>query len=99
VIVPSSLEDLCGPSSGVVELPVEVYWSGAPRFDLADPHEAAAMCDAVLDVAATVDVLAQYLNADLLRRVWPILSMDRTKRDAWEGQFPELRRKRRAAAA
>ena len=99
VIVPSSLDDLCGPASGLVELPVEVYWSGSPQFDLADPHEAAAMCDAVLDTAATVDVLARYLNADVLMRVWPVLGMERAKRDEWERRFPELRRHRLGAAA
>jgi hypothetical protein len=66
VIVPASLDDLHGPGSGVVDLPVHLYWSGAPQFDLADPHQAAALCDAVLDAAATPDVLARYLNADVL---------------------------------
>jgi hypothetical protein len=99
VVVPASLDDLRGPGSGVVELPVHLYWSGSRRFDLADPHQAAALCDAVLDTAATTEVLAQYLNADVLTRAWPVLGMSRMKRDAWESQFPVLRRRRLAAAA
>jgi hypothetical protein len=99
VIVPSSLGDLHGPESGVVELPVELYWSGSAEFDLADPQQAAAMYDAVLDTASTADVLSRYLNAGVLIRVWPVLGMTRAKRNEWETRFPELRRQRIAAAA
>jgi hypothetical protein len=100
VIMPASLDDLSGSASGVVELPVRLYWSGGSRqFDLADPHQAADMCEAVLDTAATAGDIARYLNADLLIRVWPVLGMSRAKRDAWESQFPVLRRQRLAAAA
>jgi hypothetical protein len=99
VIPPARLDDLRGPGSGVVELPVHLYWSGSRRFDLADPHQAAALCDAVLDAAATTDVLARYLNADVLMRAWPVLGMNRAKRETWERQFPALRQRRLAAAA
>jgi hypothetical protein len=99
VIVPASLDDLHGPASGVVELPVRLYWSGSRQFDLTDPHQAADMCEAILDTAATVGDIARYLNADLLIRVWPVLGMSRAKRDAWESQFPVLRRQRLATAA
>jgi hypothetical protein len=99
VIVPASLDDLRGPGSGVVDLPVHLYWSGYRQFDLADPHQAAALCDAVLDAAATTDALARYLNADVLIQTWPVLGMGRLKRDAWERQFPVLRLRRLAAAA
>jgi hypothetical protein len=99
VIIPASLDNLCGPASGVVELPVRLYWSGSRQFDLADPHQAADVCEAVLDTAATADDIAHFLNADLLIRVWPVLGMSRAKRDAWESRFPVLRRQRLAAAA
>jgi hypothetical protein len=98
-IVPASLDDLCGPASGVVELPVRLYWSGSRQFDLTDPHQAADLCEAVLDTAATAGDVTAYLNASLLIRAWPVLGMSRAKRDAWEGRFPVLRRQRLTAAA
>lgn len=97
--MPVSLEDLHGPVSGVAELPVRLYWSGSRRFDLADPDQAADMYEAVLDVAATLEDLASYLNADVLIRVWPVLGMTRAKQSAWESRFPVLRRQRLAAVA
>jgi hypothetical protein len=35
--LPPARENLAGPSSGVVELPLDLAWSGDRRFDLADP--------------------------------------------------------------
>jgi hypothetical protein len=99
VIVPASLDDLQGPASGVVELPVRLCWSGSRQFDLADLDQAADMYEAVLDVATTVDDLVRYLDADLLVRVWPVLGVARPKQGMWEGRFPVLRRQRLAAAA
>jgi len=98
-VMPASLDDLRGPASGVVELPVRLYWSGPREFDLADPDRVADMCEAVLDVSATADDLARYLNAGLLISVWPVLGLNRAKRDAWENRFPVLRHQRLAAAA
>jgi hypothetical protein len=83
----------------VVELPVRLYWSGCRRFDLADPDQAADLCEAVLDTAATAGDITRWLDAGLLIRSWPALGMSRAKRDAWESRFPVLRRRRLAAAA
>jgi len=33
------LDRLVGPTDGVVELPLDLAWSGDRRFDLADPVE------------------------------------------------------------
>jgi hypothetical protein len=99
VIVPADLTDLRGPASGTVELPVRLYWSGCRRFDLEDPHQAADLCEAVLDTAATAADITAFLNADLLIRAWPVLGLSRAKREVWESRFPVLRRQRLAAAA
>jgi hypothetical protein len=99
-IVPASLDDLHGPASGVEELPVRLYWSaGSRRFDLADPDQITAMCEAVIDAATTIGDIVRYLNADLLVRAWPDLGVNRVKRHAWESQFPVLRQQRLGAAA
>jgi hypothetical protein len=100
VIVPARLDDLRGPASGVEELPVRLYWSaGSRQFDLANPDQVTALCEAVIDSATAIGDITRYLNADLLVRAWPALGMDRVKRDAWESRFPVLRRQRLGAAA
>src|SRR5579862_8128340 len=82
VVIPASLDDLHGPAAGVVELPVRLYWSGSREFDLADRHQAADLCEAVLDTAATVADLSAYLNPDVLTHAWPVLGLNRRKREA-----------------
>jgi hypothetical protein len=92
VLVPGSLAELKGPKSGVVELPITLYWSGRdPKFNLDDHYEAIRMYLAVLDAARSVDDLATYLNGDLLAELWPELRLARAKRGPWEDRFGELR--------
>lgn len=98
-IVPGSLDDLKGPRSGVVELPLTLFWSLPDRrFDLGDRCRAVDMYLAVLDAARDTADLAAYLNRDLLADLWPDLHLTRAKRAPWEARFSELRPGAAAAA-
>ena len=60
VLVAISLADLSGPASGVVELPLHLFWSSPDRvFSLDDPDERRRPCD-----------LAIFLNGGLLAVLW-----------------------------
>jgi hypothetical protein len=92
VIVPGSLDDLKGPRSGVVELPITLFWSlPERRFDLSDRCRAIDLYLAVLDAARDPADLATYLNGELLAELWPDLHLTRAKRGPWETRFEELR--------
>lgn len=92
MIVPGSLDDLKGPKSGVVELPITLFWSLPDRqFDLGDRCRAIDMYLAVLDAARDPGDLATYLNGELLAELWPDLHLTRAKRGPWETRFEELR--------
>jgi hypothetical protein len=92
VIVPGSLDDLKGPASGVVELPLTLFWSLPDRrFDLGDRSRAIDMYLAVLDAARGPGDLAAFLNGELLAELWPDLHLTRAKRGPWETRFEELR--------
>jgi hypothetical protein len=91
VAVPDSLDDLKGPGSGVVELPITLFWSRPDRkFNLDDRYQAIDMYLAVLD-RGSVDELATYLNRKLLVELWPDLHLTRAKRLPWQARFAELR--------
>jgi hypothetical protein len=92
-VVVASLSGLHGPGSGLVRLPRRLYWSGEDEnavFSMDDPDQAGLVYEQVLDSARTVADLAGYLNADLLRVLWPNLGMTRERRQAWEAVNPEL---------
>jgi hypothetical protein len=91
VAVPDSLDDLKGPGSGVVELPITLFWSRPDRtFNLDDRYQAIDMYLSVLD-RGDVHELASYLNGKLLVELWPDLHLTRAKRLPWQARFAELR--------
>lgn len=45
--VPDSLEELTGPTSGVVELPQRLDWPEQGRYDLSDPRQRNLMYERV----------------------------------------------------
>ena len=91
VVVPASLESLHGPAEGLVELPQRLFWSGSDRvFDLSDRDRLAEMYEAVFDAARTETDLAEYLNGEVLARLWPDLALAPRVRRAWEAVHWQL---------
>jgi hypothetical protein len=91
-VVAAALADLHGPATGIVELPLRLFWSAPDRtFNLDARHDALAMYQTVLGEARTGDDLTSYLNADLLRRLWPALHLPAYIRQAWETAHADLR--------
>ncbi|MFP5347528.1 MAG: transcriptional regulator [Actinomycetes bacterium] len=90
--VVDSLDQLRGPSGGVVELSHSVLWApGGGRVDLDEPGGVGLAYRAVL-AEGSIDDLVHVLNRDRLIEVWPELMLPRRVRDMWESRFPELRR-------
>nr|WTB33040.1 hypothetical protein OG781_29410 [Streptomyces sp. NBC_00830] len=95
--LPASLDELSGPVTGTVELPLHLAWSGLRAFDLGNTKLLLGMYRIVLNNGLLEDFV-QYLDRDLLIAHWPILRkmLGRGVRGMWEESFEELRR---AAAA
>jgi hypothetical protein len=99
-VIAVALDDLDGPGSGVLELPVSVCWSlESPRFDLSDRGQVRSAYKFVIDAARQPEHLIPYLNAALLKDVWDDLGLPRRKRAAWEELNPGLRSRPTATAA
>jgi hypothetical protein len=91
--LPRSLEDLAGPASGTVQLPLHVAWSGLTAFDLDKPKPRMSLYRVVLAEGQRDDLMV-YLNRELLIGQWPVLRtlVSRHIRSVWESTFPELAR-------
>lgn len=88
---PTSLDELTGPASGVVQLPIRVLWvPGERRFDVGRDDTGRVVYQAVL-AEGVVDDQREFLNRDRLIELWPTLSLDQRVVQLWEGRFPELR--------
>lgn len=88
--VVDNLAELAGPRSGIVKLPVSIDWSADPTHNIDDPKQARIMYEIVLSEALSEATLAQWLNLDLLRQLWPSLRLPRYVRNAWETAHPDL---------
>ncbi len=89
-VVPASLDQLTGPNSGTVELPVHIDWGPERTYDLDDPDSRLSMYIRVISEASTVDELARYLNKALLIELWPQLRLPRHCVRLWHSTFPQL---------
>jgi len=91
-VVPVGLDELHGPSSGLVTPPRRLWWSGEEgvAFDLSDRGHAAELYEAVLEAARTYRDITDHLNAGLLIELWPELGMRRATRQAWEAAHSVL---------
>jgi hypothetical protein len=98
-LVAPDLTQLRGPTTGVIELPHRLVWQPAPnrRFDLDDEYERLKVYEIVLREAIRVDELTTWLDAALLRRLWPELYLPRGVRRAWETRHPVLTSRQAAA--
>ena len=89
VVVAASLAELRGPTEGVVELPIWLFWQPDRRFDMSEPAVARWMYQTVLREAARPEDLG-YLNGELLVKMWPELCLPPGVRQAWVEQHPAL---------
>ncbi len=93
VLVAVSLADLRGPSSGMVELPLHLYWSGLHGwFSLDDPAGRRRVYTIVLREACSPDDLAAFVDGSALTAVWPDMILPGLVRKAWEDQRRRTRR-------
>lgn len=87
--VPSSLDDLAGPRTGVVELGGHIDTSPHPMYDLDDSDQVWALYTRVVRDGTLRDQRA-FLDRDLLLELWPSLLLPVRCRSRWETRFPEL---------
>jgi hypothetical protein len=75
VLVVADLACHHGPAAGIVERPLWLYWSGEHgRFDLDNPAARLMVYATVLPEARALADLTDYLDGDILVRMWPKLS-------------------------
>ena len=88
--VPSSLDELKGPTDGAVRLPRHIDWGPAYVYDLAEESDLLLMYERVIREAQSTFDLRAYLNGSTLRRLWSDLFLPLPVRAAWQALFPEL---------
>jgi len=92
VLVIDDLADLRGPVTGLVELPLRLFWSlPGHRFDLDDPDMRRWYYQTVLREASRAEDLTAYLDGATLASLWAGLFLPKGVRRAWEERHQSLR--------
>ena len=90
-LVAADLDDLRGPTTGTIELPLRLFWYPDRTFDLGEPGMLQWVYQTVLREATREEDLTTYLNGDTLVALWRDLFLPKGVRRAWEDQHPALR--------
>lgn len=91
VLVIDDLADLRGPTAGIVELPLRMFWYPNRAFNLEEPGMLRWLYQIVLREASQPDDLTRYLNGDTLVTLWPDMRLPKGIRRAWEEHHASLR--------
>jgi hypothetical protein len=91
-VVVADLSRLHGPTGGVVELPHRLFWQPDRRVNLDNPAVLAWMYETVLRESVTEQELCDWLDGEMLVRLWEDLFIPQSVRAAWEQRLPELHR-------
>ncbi|HUD79649.1 MAG TPA: hypothetical protein VMR00_17535 [Streptosporangiaceae bacterium] len=86
--LPEGIDELRGPAKGVIVLPRHLAFPGMRECDVTDDTTRRSMYGIVLTQGQRNDV-ARFLNPDLLRADWPLISdaLDPRLRGACERRF------------
>ncbi|WP_431836413.1 hypothetical protein [Cellulomonas sp. Y8] len=86
---PRELDDLRGPTSGVVRVRPHINTGQDPTYDVGDERRLIALYSAVVRDGSAGDQ-CELLDGATLVRLWPDLRLPRRCRDLWVTRFPEL---------
>lgn len=90
IFIVEDLEQLHGPSRGVVRLPIHLDWTPGGVYDLSSDADVRSMYTIVLREALSEADLAEHLDGDLLRSHWASLLVPEFVRETWESMHPAL---------
>ena len=90
--VPDTLDELTGPTTGVVELPGHLDWGPRREYNLDKFNDSRLLYMRVIRESTHVEDLRRFLNAQVLMHLWPQLVLPPRVRALWEDRFPSLGR-------
>ncbi len=84
------LDELAGPTTGTVALPIFMYWApGRNTFDLTIHDDLVRVYTCAL-TEGRIEDQRTFMNAATLRRLWPEIRLPERVRTLWETRFPTL---------
>ncbi|NEE03843.1 hypothetical protein [Phytoactinopolyspora halotolerans] len=92
-VAAEALDELRGPTRGILTLPRRMDWGPQRPFDLSNDRHLVIMYETVLNEARQIGDVRQYINGETLVRLWDRLTLPPDVRRLWEERIPELRKR------
>jgi hypothetical protein len=92
IVVADDLNQLRGPTSSRVSLPVHLDGSAHSVYDLDEPYSRELLYRTVLMEAGSEKDLETWLDRDILTASWPEMYLSPSIRTTWESHHPVLAR-------
>jgi hypothetical protein len=89
--VVEDLNELKSSIAGIVELPIELNWTPANKYDISNVQDKMRLYETVLREALSESYVRTYINSFDLLELWTQLRLPRRVRYAWESVHPKLR--------
>lgn len=96
-LVPDFLENLRGPASGPMDLPIHLDWGPDRRYDVDYDTSCAALYALTLQTSGSLDEMCSIVNRGRLMELWPTMQLPDRCRQPWEAAFPKLPNRRAAS--
>lgn len=90
VEIPAHLENLQGPSEGIIKPPVSLFWQGK-SIDLSTKESVSAFYGDALSGKGPLKTACQWINEELLLNTWNTIKLNRNHKNIWEYIHPQLR--------
>jgi hypothetical protein len=89
-LVPDAFEDLQGPATGSVELPLHLDWGPERTYSVDDDGSCSVLYQLTLQNSGSLKEICLIVNALRLTALWPTMILPPRCRQVWETIFPQL---------
>lgn len=89
-LVPNALDDLHGPASGTVELPLHLDWGPERTYQVNDDGSCSALYQLTLQNSGSIEEICRIVHPARLTALWPTMMLPARCRQLWETAFPQL---------
>lgn len=89
-LVPHAFNDLQGPATGTVELPLHLDWGPERTYNVDDDGSCSVLYQLTLQNSGTIGEICRIVNAGRLTALWPTMILPPRCRRLWENTFPQL---------
>ncbi|GAA3315613.1 hypothetical protein [Arthrobacter ramosus] len=89
-LVPNALDDLHGPATGTVELPLHLDWGPERSYQVNDDGSCSVLYQLTLQNSGSIEEICRIVHPGRLTALWPTMILPARCRQLWETSFPEL---------